>query len=114
MSERYGNYTRLGVYQRDVAKGLHPTIPIFEAEAHRLLETPGVGIDLGYASATLFRLLDRGIAAEKDGGFVRGPFWAEAAKYYRWGTLSDFALIQSGDVDAMDAAIVNAAEDFKK
>lgn len=71
----------IGTYMRSIAQILKVVEPLTARAAHELVRTP----DEGYASATLIRLKQRGIAVEVDGsGYVRGPAWAECAAYYGW------------------------------
>lgn len=74
------NIRGLGNYMRKGAQGLHETRPIKAGEAQRFMNCP----DIPYAQATLMRLVVRGIAAEVDGGFIRGPRWQACARYYGW------------------------------
>lgn len=86
MTERNGNVTRLGVYQRAVAQRLHEVIPMGVEAAMDAMYPRGPGVDQGYALATLQRLVDRGIAKHygMTMSFVRGEHWEAAAKYYGW------------------------------
>ena len=70
----------LGSYMRTVGAHLSESVPMTSKEAHLVIPY----IDEGYASATLIRLRERGIADEIEGGFIRGPHWQDAASYYGW------------------------------
>ena len=60
--------TRLGIYMRTIGRALHPSKPIDSKAAYLIINYT----DEGYASATLVRLRDRGIAEEiAPGQFVR-------------------------------------------
>lgn len=79
----YAPVGRLGVYMRAVAKRLKEYEPMDAEQAFKVM-SPGYSIDVPYAQATLMRLAARGIATETKYGFVRGPKWRAAAKYYKW------------------------------
>lgn len=81
MTERYGQFTRLGVYMRSVGKALTDQ-PMNAAAAYEAMR-PSL-TDVPYAQATMMRLAERGIAKEVEGGFVRGEHWTAAARYYGW------------------------------